>query len=315
MWYLSELRSILARPRSKTVRCANPRFACRHDYGLPARVASRYIDLRRAIVFARIGSGFRAVSVQCICLLLIGNAAAAQTAEDIMKKMNVAYGHLRSFDATITTEMTGTARRARPACNVRIERVQYQRPNRFYWSIRCAKISGARASAEEKRRAALTFEKVCDGRATVAYSHIDKKYRKRGAPSYVPLIVLVQLLQQLPYPRAPGLTLQPGTVNVNGRRAYVIDIKPVPPARQTPAERDRFNAMNTGMPETYRLLIDAQNFTILQYGGKGKTGGYFVEFSPQVLDGKIPAQSFTLKLPAGATEYQGPLSGAPDDDR
>jgi len=232
--------------------------------------------------------------------------AHAQSPQDIFKRMDAAYKAAKSFQGTVSTQISGKDTTGKAVNVTRTQVIKYKSPNKM--RVEVTQTGGGAAGAQMKKAGKQTI--VSDGKTMLRYSAGENQYIKAPSP---PQFSLVQLLSlQLP-PTIPGATLQSPS-SVKGRAAFVIKITPRMPsaaeiAKLPPEQRQAFESQRQVVEAQFKqakptvLMIDKQNYQLLKME-QGSGAIRSVATYTSSLNASIPDSAFAFKIPAGAKEVK-----------
>ncbi|HLV81888.1 MAG TPA: DUF2092 domain-containing protein [Chthonomonadaceae bacterium] len=237
-------------------------------------------------------------------------AARADEAQDLLRKMNSLYTGARSYAGTVTIHTNGKSPQNGQAYTVTtIKRVRYKSPNQLHLDL---SVNGTGALARMTQNGLV----VSNGHTIFQYSPQQKQYVKNAAP---PRIMLPQVLN---LPNLPSATFKVvGSTTVNGHAASELEARlkmPTLPPNTTPQTRQRIEQQ---IQKPVRLVIDRQNGALLHLSQETMGGAITIDYTGQTFNGSIPASAFAFKPPAGAKPFTpsapagmggpGPGRGAP----
>jgi outer membrane lipoprotein-sorting protein len=250
------------------------------------------------------------LAIGALSMLVAGSASAGETAADVIKKMAANYTNAKTYQVSVTTVQSGKTKDGKPFSVTQTEHIQYQSPNIFHKSVKASGTGEAAKGQAALQLAVRQGEIFSDGKTAVMYVPSKKMYQKNPVPPTVQLAQLVDLLRAVPPTNQPGLTLLPTTATVQGRSAYVIEVKPTAPPTLKPADKPKFDAYVKQFKQFPRLMIDKQNFNLLEYTVVVNGGSTHSSLSSQIFGAAIPANHFTFSPPPGAKEFKAPPQGA-----
>ena len=265
---------------------------------------------------------FRAGNVRSICaigsslafgalsLFITSTAIAAETPATILKKMADVYTKAKTYQASVITLQTSKTPDGKSYTVTETDRVQFKSPNLLHKSVKLTGTGAAATPQGAQQLALRSVEIFSDGKSATMYVPFKKMYQKQPVPPSIQLAQIVALLQAVPPINQPGLTLLPNTANVEGHMAYIIEVKPVPPPNLKAADQQKFQAYLKQFKQYPRLMIDKQNYTLLEYTVTTAAGSAHANLSSQVFGGDIPASAFTFSPPAGVKEFVAPKAPA-----
>jgi len=253
-----------------------------------------------------VGTSF---AIGALSLLIANSAFAAENAGDILKKMAENYTKAKSYQASITTTQSGKTPQGKAFTVTQTEHILYQSPNLFHKSVKATGSGPAMTSQFTEQLATRQGEIYSDGKSATMYVPAKKMYQKQPVPPNVLIAQLVDLLRLVPGSTRPGLALLPTPATVKGRRAYVIELKPVPPPNMKPEDKKKYDEGLKAFKQYPRFMIDKQNYNLLEYSMVTSTGTALVDLTSQVFGAPLPASAFTFTPPAGAKEFKAPPPG------
>ncbi|HLJ53500.1 MAG TPA: DUF2092 domain-containing protein [Chthonomonadaceae bacterium] len=246
------------------------------------------------------------LALGALSLMSAHAAFGAETVSSVLKKMAENYTKAKSYQATITTVQVAKTPDGKPYTVTETEQVKYENPNRFRQTVKATGTGAALSGQLAQQIQMLQHEIVSDGKTATIYVPARKMYQKQPVPPNLVVAQIVQVLRLVPPLDRPGLTLLPSGATVNGRQAYVVEMKPTAPPNLKPDQAKQFAAAVKRFKQYPRLLIDKQNYNLLQYTLSTTDGSAQIDLSSQVFGGAIPGSTFAFNPPAGVKEYKAP---------
>jgi outer membrane lipoprotein-sorting protein len=255
------------------------------------------MNIMRGSTGARIGAG----SLLAVGLLAHGaQAAHAQNPQDILKKMVAVYQAAKSFQGTVTTQITGKDPKGKPVNVTQTQSIRFKSPNKL--RIESSATATGELAAQIKKAGKQTA--VSDGKTAIVYSGGANQYIKVPAQPQQSLVGLMRL--QLP-PTVPGASMDAATT-IAGRPAYVVKIKPqLPPnISKLPAEQRKMVEQQFKQAKPVRIMIDKQNFHLLRTVQSAGAITSTTNYGIHTVNGAIADSAFAFTIPAGAKEVKPP---------
>jgi outer membrane lipoprotein-sorting protein len=221
--------------------------------------------------------------------------AGAQTAQDVLKKVESIYGKATSFQGSVTIKQSGKGQDKKPASVTRTQTIKYKSPNLFRMQVVATGTGAAKAQAPNANSTI-----VSDGKTLFAYSVARKQYAKQPVPPNLPLRQLLGFA--IPTPTTPGVKMLPAMA-VLGRQAFVLEITPTMPPNLTPEQKAQFAKF-----KPLKLMVDKQNYHILQLRQSTTESTTEVNLGAQTFNSSIPGNTFVFTPPAGVTEFIPPAN-------
>jgi|SRR5579883_1259853 len=238
---------------------------------------------------------------------LASQARAAESAQDVLKKLNAVYMGAKSFTGSLTVRQSGKSPDGKAVSVTFTQQIQYKSPNLFV--VRTS-ASGTGAAAAQARN--LSRLAVSDGRTVYNYRPSDNKYVKQPAP---PNIALAQILQFIPNAHRVNASIVSQT-SAQGRPAYVVQVKlpslPSLPPNATPQQKAQYQKIVASIRPP-QFVVDKQNYHLLRLTQAAQGNEIQVTFGAQNMNANIAGNPFVFAIPRGATEVQmpAPTPGAP----
>ncbi len=247
--------------------------------------------------------------------LTVAGAAAAvfafgqpvNAAEDpgaILTKMARNYQSAKAYSATIITKQKGKTKDGKSFSLTKTQSIKFKAPNLVSVSVVFTGEGAAAGQVAQNNQLV-----VADGKILTAYSPMRKVYMKKPDLPTVSVMDLLEILKRLPLAGGKNVSMLAATT-VNGRSAYVIEIRPMMPANLTPDQQAKWKEA-AAKANPLHLIVDKQNYLLLKITESATLGSVDVALNDQLLNGVIPNSAFTFTPPAGSKEVVQPAPGAP----
>jgi len=246
-------------------------------------VSSQCIVRRRKGVHLRSAVGIFAVAAAA------GSASVSVQAQDcgaILTKMKAAYTGARSYSASIIMHQKGKTKDGKAFSITSKQSIRFKAPNQLNVSVA---LSGQGVGSEKFSQGDKTI--VDDGKILTIYIPSRKAYGKRPSPPAITVPDLLDVVKRLPTANADNI-VKKADASVNGRSAFIIEIKP---------------KMQAG---PVHVSIDKSSYTLLRITESSNGTAVDIDFNDQLFNGNIAASTFNFVPPPGATEMKPPAANA-----
>ena len=219
--------------------------------------------------------------------------AGAQTVQDVLKKVDAVYAKAKSYQGSLVAKRTGKAQ-GKAFTLTQTQQIKYVSPNLFRVEV---SVAGTGAAAAAKNSGSTV---VSDGKNIYVYSPAQKQYMKQAAPPQLPLRQL--LASVIPGASTANAKLAAPT-SVNGRPAFVLEIKPQAPPTMTPEQKTKFAQL-----KPIQVMVDKQSYQVVKIHQSAAEASLDVSFTGQTVNPSIPNTTFAWTVPAGAKEFVRPAA-------
>jgi outer membrane lipoprotein-sorting protein len=228
-------------------------------------------------------------------LAALAPSSEAQTVKEILKKVEDTYGKASAYQGSLLIKRSGKGQDGKPASVTQNQQIKYKSPNFVNMQVT---VTGTGAAAALASRANSTV--VSDGKNFYVYQPAQKQYMKRPAPATFPLRQLLSAV--IPGSNTPNAKLL-APASVKGRPVFVVEIKPQMPPNLPAAQKEMFAKVKPAL-----VMVDKQNFQVLQIKQSSPDGSLVIDFGPQNLKPALPGKLFAFTPPAGAKEFVPPAN-------
>jgi outer membrane lipoprotein-sorting protein len=223
--------------------------------------------------------------------------AGAQTAQDILKKVENVYAKANSYQGSMTIKQSGKGRDGKPATVTQTQQIKYQGPNKVRVQVTATGTGSAAADAPK-----VNSTVVSDGKSMYVYNIAMKQYMKRPAPPTFPLRQLLATV--IPNSATQNVKLlAPATVA--GRPVFVLEIKQTLPPNAPPETKAQFAKVKPA-----QVMIDKQSYQVVRIRRSAAENSLEVTFGPQSFNKPLPGSTFAFTPPPGVKEFVPPANPA-----
>jgi len=181
--------------------------------------------------------------------------------------------------------------------------IRFKAPNQLNVSVA---LSGQGVGSEKFSQGDKTI--VDDGKILTIYIPSRKAYGKRPSPPAITVPDLLDVVKRLPTANADNI-VKKADASVNGRSAFIIEIKPKMQAGLPPAEQAKWKQLAAHAGPVH-VSIDKSSYTLLRITESSNGTAVDIDFNDQLFNGNIAASTFNFVPPPGATEMKPPAANA-----